>query len=268
MLRAVNPREASMSDAACGVHVRFRLGGVTFPPRIFYKIYTHRPVTDLCAFSPRDYVAAALAKKKSTSRHTKLKPGTKHPTRDDSYEGWYRRIENNGWRPVGDRVLVDVDEVTARSAAKAYTFHFDAGVRREEKIKRQKQKRREWMMKMYTDRGENGGGKQTGTTKRVDGGVDAGNGGLEEDADEFLDDDEMDLLNWSTTLDFESYQKSWTAVATSSRSEASVPIGSAEWELAVAAESGLLDAMGNLNLNSNAFEALEAELNREPTSSH
>jgi hypothetical protein len=40
------------------MHVRFRLGGATFPPLIFYKIYTHRPVTDMCAFSPRDYVAA------------------------------------------------------------------------------------------------------------------------------------------------------------------------------------------------------------------
>jgi|AntAceMinimDraft_12_1070368.scaffolds.fasta_scaffold65801_1 hypothetical protein len=35
--------------------------------------------------------------------------------------------------------------------------------------------------------------------------------------DEFLDDDEMDLLNWSTTLDFESYQQSWKSIATSSR---------------------------------------------------
>ena len=72
LLRAVNPREANMSDAACGVHVRFRLGGTTFPPLIFYKIYTHRPVTDMCAFSPRDYVAAALEKK--SRRHTKSKP--------------------------------------------------------------------------------------------------------------------------------------------------------------------------------------------------
>ena len=72
LLRAVNPREANMSDAACGVHVRFRLGGATFPPLIFYKIYTHRPVTDMCAFSPRDYVAAALEKK--SRRHTKSKP--------------------------------------------------------------------------------------------------------------------------------------------------------------------------------------------------
>jgi hypothetical protein len=52
-----------------------------------------------------------------------------------------------------------------------------------------------------------------------------------------------------------------------SRSEAAVPIGAAAWEAAVAAESGLLDAAGNLCLHSHAFEALEAELNREATRS-
>jgi hypothetical protein len=58
-------------------------------------------------------LTAALAKKTSR-RHTKLKPGEKERAkerRDDSMEGWYKRIENNGWRPVSDRVLVDVDEV-------------------------------------------------------------------------------------------------------------------------------------------------------------
>ncbi|GFH16748.1 uncharacterized protein HaLaN_13232, partial [Haematococcus lacustris] len=43
MLRAINPREAQLADAAAGVHVRFRLGGSMFPPLVFYKIYTHRP---------------------------------------------------------------------------------------------------------------------------------------------------------------------------------------------------------------------------------
>ena len=195
--------------------------------------------------------------------------------RDESYEGWYKRMENNGWRPVSERVLVDVDEVTARTAAKAYTFHFDPGMRREDKIRKQKKKQREWMLKMYK---EKGGGGHDGTTGGDDGvttGASAKRGQKhlaggdnydEEELDEFLDDDEMELLNWSTTLDFESYQQSWTAIATSSRSEAAVPIGSAEWELAVAAENGLLDSMGNLDLNSHAFEALEAELNSQPVS--
>lgn len=39
-----------------GVHVRFRLGGYTFPPQIYFKIYTHRPLCDVNAFAPRDYM--------------------------------------------------------------------------------------------------------------------------------------------------------------------------------------------------------------------
>lgn len=36
---------------------RFRLGGSFFPPLIFYKIFTHRPVADIGAFGPRNYAA-------------------------------------------------------------------------------------------------------------------------------------------------------------------------------------------------------------------
>lgn len=57
MLRAINPREAALLDAAAGAHVRFRLGGSSFPPAVFYKLYTHRPVTDINAFAPRDYAS-------------------------------------------------------------------------------------------------------------------------------------------------------------------------------------------------------------------
>jgi hypothetical protein len=45
MLRCINAREAALVDAAAGLHVRFRLGGSSFPPLVFYKIFTHRPVT-------------------------------------------------------------------------------------------------------------------------------------------------------------------------------------------------------------------------------
>ena len=55
LLRVINPREAQLADAAAGVHVRFRLGGTTFPPLVFYKIFTHRTVVDICAFGPRNY---------------------------------------------------------------------------------------------------------------------------------------------------------------------------------------------------------------------
>jgi hypothetical protein len=45
LLKAINPREAQLLDAAAGAHIRFRLGGSSWPPLILYKIFTHRPVT-------------------------------------------------------------------------------------------------------------------------------------------------------------------------------------------------------------------------------
>lgn len=56
LLKYIIPKESMLlDDIACGLHVRFRLGGVLFPPKIFFKIYTHRPLCDVNAFAPRDY---------------------------------------------------------------------------------------------------------------------------------------------------------------------------------------------------------------------
>jgi len=40
LLKSCSPEEASLakSDAAIGIHVRFRLGGLSFPPTIYYKV--------------------------------------------------------------------------------------------------------------------------------------------------------------------------------------------------------------------------------------
>ena len=53
MLRAINPREAALLDAAAGAHVRFRLGGENFPPLVYYKIFTHRPIAGGAALRAR-----------------------------------------------------------------------------------------------------------------------------------------------------------------------------------------------------------------------
>jgi len=56
MLRSINPREASLFDEAAGIVLRFRLGGESFPPLIYYKIFTKSPLCDVNAFAPRNYV--------------------------------------------------------------------------------------------------------------------------------------------------------------------------------------------------------------------
>ena len=54
----MNDRQAQLVDPAAALCVKFRLGGPVFPPKIYYKIFTRRPVIDMNAFSPRDYAAA------------------------------------------------------------------------------------------------------------------------------------------------------------------------------------------------------------------
>jgi hypothetical protein len=51
--------------------VRFRLGGACFPPLLFYRIFTHRPVADVGAFAPRNYsLEAAIPAPQHAARGT------------------------------------------------------------------------------------------------------------------------------------------------------------------------------------------------------
>lgn len=68
---------------------------VKFPPCIYYKVFTHRPIVDMCANSPKDYAKLATLK------------GQRGKSQRDNREdlcGWYQRIENNGWRLLSPRV--------------------------------------------------------------------------------------------------------------------------------------------------------------------
>ena len=76
LLRVLAPSEADFADEASGVHVRFRLGGKSWPPTIFYKIFTHRNVADIGAFAPRDY-----------SHEVKVKQGKKRMGVKEPEEG-------------------------------------------------------------------------------------------------------------------------------------------------------------------------------------
>ncbi|KAF6254812.1 hypothetical protein COO60DRAFT_1703123 [Scenedesmus sp. NREL 46B-D3] len=149
MLRCINAREAVLVEPAAGLHVRFRLGGSSFPPLVFYKIFTHRPVTDIGAFGPRNYAAESDAMHGAAALHTKpdaapaagsAAPRNKQRQRQQyeefelpaqlreylrpdgsigyrSTKGWYRRNDRNGWRPVAERLLLDQEHQAALPAA-------------------------------------------------------------------------------------------------------------------------------------------------------
>jgi transposase len=137
LLRSILPREAMLLDPAMQVHLRFRLGGVKFPPSIYYKIFTHGAVCDLGAFAPRNYAAERLGV----------------PRRP---EDMYVREENNGWRPLITRLQPGGDpnhhdEIERTTSKKIATnFHYSRVRRRQDVERQRKQRSIAWMRKLYT----------------------------------------------------------------------------------------------------------------------
>ncbi|XP_015416142.1 PREDICTED: uncharacterized protein C11orf65 homolog, partial [Myotis davidii] len=129
---------AELLDAAAGIHVRFRFGGAKFPPDIYYKIFTERHIEDLCANSPRDYTKLS-AKYASHIRSDNLQK--------QDCRGWYRRIENNGWRLVSHRFWLSTEH--AIGDKKETKFHFSKLKRRQDIEKERKIRKIQWMKQMY-----------------------------------------------------------------------------------------------------------------------
>eukprot|EP00931_Biecheleriopsis_adriatica_P056719 TRINITY_DN33629_c0_g1_i1.p1 TRINITY_DN33629_c0_g1~~TRINITY_DN33629_c0_g1_i1.p1 ORF type:complete len:579 (+),score=84.49 TRINITY_DN33629_c0_g1_i1:70-1806(+) len=133
LLRAVLPRESMLLDPAMQIHARFRLGGTRFPPSIYYKIYTHGNIVDLCSFAPRNY----------------------HAAREGNNDAaWYQRVECNGWRPLNARITKTnarvMDEVEKDTSRKRIpNFHHSKLRRRQDVERRRKIKGVEWMRKLY-----------------------------------------------------------------------------------------------------------------------
>lgn len=170
LLRSIIPNESHLLDRASGVHVRFRLGGRIFPPKVYFKIYTHRPLCDVNSFAPRNYVSERppdplqLLNRSSTitPKPTKvqaLRVGARYfgavvsTTSINGTTDWYRRDENNDWRPIASHMFDNIvtppwfREVAHSSKPKP--FHFSK-LRREEDIKKaRKKRRRQWMAKAY-----------------------------------------------------------------------------------------------------------------------
>lgn len=108
LLRAINPSEAHGIDRATQVHVRFRLGGATFPPSLYYKVFLHGSLCDICAFAPRDYA---------------------------NNGEWYRRVENNHWRPITNLNLI---------YDKPKPFHYSHAKREQTRTTKAKRRKQQW----------------------------------------------------------------------------------------------------------------------------
>lgn len=73
------------------------------------------------------------------------------PAAPHDMTGWYRRWENNGWRPIADRMFIDPEAAVKQEKADVYRhwFHFCPKVRRQQRQAAAKQRKRVWMSKVY-----------------------------------------------------------------------------------------------------------------------
>lgn len=186
LLRTIIPRESDLLDKASGIHVRFRLGGRAFPPKIYYKIFTHRALCDVNAFAPRNYCQerrlepSSLHTKPESHRTTSIVSSMQRThirvggayfeslvTTEES-NGWYRRQDTNPWRVISSEVddlfdhqpysYLDPSEASGldtslvaqyRRKVKMKSFHYSTLKRQQDVDQARKRKKREWMLKAY-----------------------------------------------------------------------------------------------------------------------
>lgn len=184
VMRLICPKEAQFMDDAAGTHVRFRLASPTsnskygtFPPAVYYKIYTHRPIVDLCATAPRDYTKAVNKQslpgqrfnnddkqdknsKKGGNTFSKInniqlnlnstnntkKKNNEQNSYNPETAGWYQRFENNSWRPISEKLLL---ASLYSSPMPPGSFKPTARARRIKRSNEKKRKRVAWLRKIY-----------------------------------------------------------------------------------------------------------------------
>ena len=216
MLKCINPKEAGLIDAASGLHVRFRLGGPAFPPTIFYKIFCHGSVADICSFAPKDYVFSRQNVVTTAMRHNK---GT-IPTDDRSR--WYKRNDNNEWRPISERILQEAESIVEQqqqqqqyAITREMPWHHTKLKRQEDVQLKVKRKRREWLKQLYTQ-------EQMVLTMDVQSKkavVDDASALFGSMTDAELEDEVQRLVQWTRDLDFKTYREDWLHMATTAASD-------------------------------------------------
>ncbi|CAG5895761.1 unnamed protein product, partial [Menidia menidia] len=215
ILKSVNPREAELLDAAAGVFIRFRLGGITFPPNIYYKIFTYRPVVDLCATSPKGYTQ--LGCKKAVDQKTSCGSATKQEDRS----GRYQRMDYNSWRLFCCK-LVTVDEPAEIGADKKKDFHYSRLQRKQDVGRWRKRRKIEWLKQMYNHGRLQARSEDKNMATLVENAAQEVMDTVDKNGDDEILDWELDeLLAWTNTLNFEEYLQEWKHLACSHSSELS-----------------------------------------------
>ncbi|KAJ2998919.1 hypothetical protein HDV02_003894 [Globomyces sp. JEL0801] len=127
MLKFINPKEADLIDRGMAVHVRFRLGGVQFPPMIFYKIFAHKSLIDMNSFAPKDYTA---------QESKQMLPRT--------------LFLNDKPLPVKDAKGPFASNSIHQTELQKNLFHYSKLTRHQDVMKKRKNKQLQWMRKLYS----------------------------------------------------------------------------------------------------------------------
>ncbi|TPX65299.1 hypothetical protein SpCBS45565_g05256 [Spizellomyces sp. 'palustris'] len=246
LLRFINPQESQLIDGAMGIHVKFRLGGTAFPPTIYYKIFVHKNLVDMNAFSPRDYTSQESKQLLPVDIFDRTGPLPK----PGPLAGWYQRIENNGWRPVSEKMLDEPQDIIPQlSNPKPIRYHHLQLKRRQDLEAAKRMRKLEWLKKMYRQGKEmmqaaeqnliQSGFEDDTTTMKSSGGPVMSDqtyeqirlplyqpsvSELELTPEAYLSkfESELDadvLIRWTNALDFDTYCADWIEIATSGKSD-------------------------------------------------
>lgn len=232
LLRTLSPDDVYACDPTMKSVVRLRLGGTRFPPTIYFKVFTRSAVCDVNAFAPRNYAKERegtsddeeeddvdpTSTENLSSERRFLRVGKTFVAVDMrpnvSRDGWYERVENNGWRPIfvspEDEIALEESDVTDVTRQQGCRRHQRGGIESKctrsklrshrDVVEARKRKRREWMMKLYASR-------RRSDAKRDD------------ETHEWMDDNEddeavRDMIEWARDLDFEGYAENWSSLGT------------------------------------------------------
>lgn len=202
-LKSINPKESQLFDPASGLFIRFRLGGETFPPSVYYKVFTTRNIADVGAFAPRNYTEPFLKILPMKYLHNKSDLKSSENSVDCNV-GWYERMDNNGWRLVSDKVLGRLyhDHISYSSSKKKSKFHHSKLLRKSACEKARKQRKISWMKKMYRDGAANMDNDriQTLVDSTAKGMIAASEIGYELSVEDWEVDE---LLMWTNALNFD-----------------------------------------------------------------
>ena len=219
LLKSINPSESYLLDKASKCHIRFRLGGEKFPPLIYYKIFTHGSLWDINSFAPRDYMKIKAKKKKEV---LDIKFDKIHDNSNN--QGWYERIENNGWRPISDKILTPFDTVEMRTAKARKKFHHELLKRKELTAAEKRKRKLKWLRKLYKD-AKNAELIQDNDILKNDPNIEKMySNPFDEQRFIEYDDSEFDkevnsLIEWWEDLDYDKYVANWGELATSGQSD-------------------------------------------------